>query len=79
LEPLGPSVELAWAYATFANQRMLYSDHAAAVALARRAQELAATLGATDVLSDAIDTEAASLAGQDRPGRPSCAARWTSR
>jgi len=67
LEPLGPSVELAWAYATSANQRMLYSDHDGAIELARRAGELAATLGATDVLSDAINTEAASLAGRDQP------------
>ncbi len=64
LEPLGPSVELAWAYATFANQRMLYSDHDAAIDLARRAQELAARFGATDVLSDALNTQAASAAAK---------------
>jgi DNA-binding SARP family transcriptional activator len=66
LEPLGRTVELAWAYATFANQRMLYSDHDAAIALARRAQELAGSLDATDVLSDALDTEAVSLAAKDQ-------------
>src|SRR5262249_2083251 len=67
LEPLGPSVELAWAYATFANQRMLYADHDTAMGLARRAQELAERLGATAVLSDALNTEAARAAakGQD--------------
>jgi DNA-binding CsgD family transcriptional regulator/tetratricopeptide (TPR) repeat protein len=65
LESCGPSVELAWAYATYANQRMLYGDHEAARELALRAQALAARLGATDVLSDATNTEAASRAAQD--------------
>jgi tetratricopeptide (TPR) repeat protein len=65
LEPLGPSVELAWAYATFANQRMLYADHDAAIDLARRAQELAARFDATDVLSDALNTQAASASAKD--------------
>src|SRR3989440_508301 len=48
LEPLGPSVELARAYATFANQRMLYADYDVAIDLARRAQALATRFGATD-------------------------------
>ena len=60
LEPLGPSVELARAYATFANQRMLYADYDVALDLARRAQALATRFGATDVLSDALNTQAAS-------------------
>jgi tetratricopeptide (TPR) repeat protein len=60
LEPLGPSVELARAYATFANQRMLYADYDVAIDLARRAQTLAVRFGATDVHSDALDTQAAS-------------------
>ena len=60
LEPLGPSVELARAYATFANQRMLYADYDVAIDLARRAQALAVRFGATDVHSDALDTQAAS-------------------
>ena len=64
LEPLGHSVELARAYATFANQRMLYCDHDAAMDLARRAQDLAGEFGATDVLSDALNTEAASAAAK---------------
>jgi DNA-binding CsgD family transcriptional regulator/tetratricopeptide (TPR) repeat protein len=64
LEPLGPSVELAWAYATFANQRMLYADHDAAIEMAGRAQELAARFGATDVHSDALNTRAASAAAK---------------
>jgi DNA-binding CsgD family transcriptional regulator/tetratricopeptide (TPR) repeat protein len=64
LEPLGPSVELARAYATFANQRMLYADYDVAVDLARRAQALAIRFGATDVHSDALNTEAASRSAQ---------------
>jgi len=64
LEPLGPSVELARAYAAFANQRMLYADYDVAIELARRAQALATRFGATDVLSDALNTQAASRSVQ---------------
>jgi tetratricopeptide (TPR) repeat protein len=64
LEPLGPSVELARAYATFANQRMLYADYDVAIDLARRAQALAIRFGATDVHSDALNTQAASRSAQ---------------
>jgi len=64
LEPLGPSVELARAYGTFANQRMLYADYDAAIDLARRAQALAIRFGATDVHSDALNTQAASRSAQ---------------
>jgi DNA-binding CsgD family transcriptional regulator/tetratricopeptide (TPR) repeat protein len=60
LEPLGPSVELARAYATFANQRMLYADYDTAIDLALRAQALATRFGATGVQSDALNTQAAS-------------------
>ncbi|MFE3181292.1 LuxR C-terminal-related transcriptional regulator [Streptomyces violascens] len=60
LEPLGPTVELARAYATLANQRMLFAEYGTATTLARRAQELAERFGATDVLSDALNTEAVS-------------------
>ena len=63
LEPLGPTVELAGAYATLAHQRLLYADYGAARVLARRAQELAERFGATDVLSGALNTEAAGAAG----------------
>ena len=62
LEPLGPSVELARAYATFANQRMLYADNDAAIDLALRAQALATRFGATDIYSDALITHAVSNA-----------------
>jgi DNA-binding CsgD family transcriptional regulator/tetratricopeptide (TPR) repeat protein len=64
LEPLGPTVELAEAHATLANQRMLHADYDTAIFLARRAQEQAQRFGATDVLSDALNTEAASAAYQ---------------
>ncbi|MFI6471252.1 AAA family ATPase [Streptomyces sp. NPDC050516] len=60
LEPLGSTVELARAYATLANQRMLFAEYDTATTLARRAQELAERFGATDVLSDALNTEAVS-------------------
>ena len=71
LEALGPSVELVRAYATSANQRMLYSDHDAAIGLALRAHALATRFEATDVLSDALNTQAASRAakGLDWAGR----------
>jgi DNA-binding CsgD family transcriptional regulator/tetratricopeptide (TPR) repeat protein len=64
LEPLGPSVELARAYATYANQRMLYADYDAAIDLALRAQALAIQFGATAVHSDALNTQAASRSAQ---------------
>src|SRR6266567_3116027 len=64
LEPLGPSVELARAYATFANQRMLYADDDVAIDLALRAQALATRFGATDAHSDALITQAASRSAQ---------------
>ena len=64
LEPLGPSVELARAYATFANQRMLYADYDVAIDLALRAEALAVRFGATGVRSDALNTQAASRSSQ---------------
>ena len=64
LEPLGPSVELARAYATYANQRMLYADYDVAIDLALRAQALAIQFGATAVHSDALNTQAASRSAQ---------------
>ncbi|MFI5959907.1 LuxR C-terminal-related transcriptional regulator [Cryptosporangium sp. NPDC051539] len=64
LEPLGPGVDLARAYATYANLRMLHSDYGAAVGLARRAQTLATRFDAADVLSDALNTQAAAQACQ---------------
>jgi len=64
LEPLGPTTELAYAYATFASQRMLRSEFAAAAELALRAQATAEPLGALGVISDALNTLAVSAAYQ---------------
>ena len=58
LEPLGPSAELAKAYANLAGNRMEDGQNDAAIDLSRRAQELAEPLGLPDVLSDALNTEA---------------------
>lgn len=63
LEPLGPTVELAGAYATLAHQRLLSADYDTAILLARRAQDLAEQFGAAAVLSGALNTEAAGSAG----------------
>lgn len=67
LEPLGPSIELARVYATFANQRMLYADHDRAIDLARRAQVLAEGFTATDIVSDVLITQAVSASCLDLP------------
>jgi DNA-binding CsgD family transcriptional regulator/tetratricopeptide (TPR) repeat protein len=64
LEPLGSSVELAWAYATSATLRMLSSQNATAADLAVRAQQIAEQLGALDVLSDALNTQAVCAANR---------------
>jgi len=57
LEPLGPSKELAWAYATLATQRVLNSEYQAATDLTLRAQAIAEPLGVPEVLSDALNTQ----------------------
>ena len=57
LEPLGPTVELAWAYASLAAMWMVRSANADAVELARRAQAVAGPLGLTEVLSDALNSQ----------------------
>jgi DNA-binding CsgD family transcriptional regulator/tetratricopeptide (TPR) repeat protein len=62
LEPLGPTVELAGAYAALAQQRLLYADYETTIVLARRARELAARFDATAELSLALNTEAAASA-----------------
>jgi DNA-binding CsgD family transcriptional regulator/tetratricopeptide (TPR) repeat protein len=63
LEPFGPSVELAWAYATAALQRSMARDADGAVSMAGKAQAIAAHVGATDALSDALNTEACTIVG----------------
>lgn len=64
LEPLGPSTELARAYADLAGQRMENSQDDAAIRLSRRAQALAEWLSVPAVLSDALNTEGCSAATQ---------------
>ena len=66
LEPLGPTVELARAYATLAHQCLLGTDYESAIRWARRARQLAERFDATDVLSGALNTEAAGAAGLGR-------------
>jgi len=61
LEPLGPTVELAWAYASLAAMWMVRSANADAVELARRAQAVAGPLGLTEVLSDALNSQACAV------------------
>ena len=45
LEPLGPTAELAWAYASLAAMWMVRGASTDAIELARRAQEIAGPLG----------------------------------
>ncbi len=58
LEPLGPTVELAWAYATQAGTLVVHGASNDAIRLARQAQAVAGPLGLTEVLSDALNSEA---------------------
>jgi DNA-binding CsgD family transcriptional regulator/tetratricopeptide (TPR) repeat protein len=66
-EPLGPSTELAWAYASLASNRMLDGHDDAAIGLSRRAQAMAESLNVPGALSDALNTEgcAADALGRD--------------
>jgi DNA-binding CsgD family transcriptional regulator/tetratricopeptide (TPR) repeat protein len=65
LEPLGPTIELARAYATLSAHRMVAYDHDVAIELALRAQQIAEPLGAFEVLSNALNNQgcAAALKG----------------
>ena len=62
LAPIGPTVELAWAYANLARSRMMNSENQAAIELAVRAQVIAEPLGAFDVFSDALNTHGCTVA-----------------
>lgn len=62
LEPLGVSVELAWAYAGAAKAVMENAGSHRGIDLARRAQQLAEELDLPDVLSDALNSEACIVA-----------------
>jgi len=64
LDPLGPSAELAWAYAGLAVQRADDGRHDAAVELSRRAQALAGSLGVPEMLSFTLNTEAWAIASR---------------
>lgn len=57
LEPLGPSIELAWAYAGLATQRLMDAERDAAIELALRAEAIAEPLDVPEVLSDALNTQ----------------------
>jgi DNA-binding CsgD family transcriptional regulator/tetratricopeptide (TPR) repeat protein len=61
LEPLGPTVELAWAYANLATMSMVRGANDDAIALASRAQVVAERLGLTEVISDALNSEACAV------------------
>jgi DNA-binding CsgD family transcriptional regulator len=67
LEPLGETRELSRAYATLAALRMTRNENDEAIGLARRAQALARSLGASDVTADALNTEGCAAAATD-PG-----------
>jgi hypothetical protein len=54
--PLGPTRELAKAYANLASERLFGGDNDAAISLARRAAAIVEPLGDTETLSDALDT-----------------------
>jgi DNA-binding CsgD family transcriptional regulator/tetratricopeptide (TPR) repeat protein len=66
LEPFGPSVELAWAYANLAALTSI-DDSDQSAALARKAAAMAETFGATAVISDALNTEACLDLSIDNP------------
>jgi len=61
LKPLGTTVELAWAYASLAAMWMVRGANQEAIELARRAQAVAGPLGLTEVLSDALNSEACAI------------------
>jgi DNA-binding CsgD family transcriptional regulator/tetratricopeptide (TPR) repeat protein len=67
LEPLGPSTDLAWAYANLAVHRMTEAAYDSAIELAQQAQVIAESLGVPEVLSGALNTQgcaAAAIGGE---------------
>jgi DNA-binding CsgD family transcriptional regulator/tetratricopeptide (TPR) repeat protein len=70
LEPLGPSIELARAYANLAAVLTATDGSAEAIGLAVRAEDLAGSLGDAEVLSGALNTEGCA--------RASLGQEWTS-
>jgi DNA-binding CsgD family transcriptional regulator/tetratricopeptide (TPR) repeat protein len=63
-EPLGPSTELAWAYAKLGSSRMEDGQHDAAIGLSQRAQAMAESFDLPGVLSQALNTEACATSHQ---------------
>jgi DNA-binding CsgD family transcriptional regulator/tetratricopeptide (TPR) repeat protein len=61
LAPLGPTAELAWAYAGLAAKWTVRGRNEEAITLARRAQAIAGPLGLTELVSDALNTEAGTV------------------
>jgi DNA-binding CsgD family transcriptional regulator/tetratricopeptide (TPR) repeat protein len=57
LEPLGPTRQLAAAYAALAANRMTRYENEQAIQLARRARDVAGPIGAFDVIADSLNTE----------------------
>jgi DNA-binding CsgD family transcriptional regulator/tetratricopeptide (TPR) repeat protein len=69
LEPLGPTVELARAYVSVVGDRVTEMRFGEAIALARRAREIAEQLGSYEVQSTALNLEALTAwsAGEEWP------------
>lgn len=67
LEPLGPTVELAWAYANLAGTRMDQSQNAEALELVARARSIAEPRKLSGVLSDTLTTEGYVRASMGEP------------
>jgi DNA-binding CsgD family transcriptional regulator/tetratricopeptide (TPR) repeat protein len=65
LEPLGETRELARAYATLAAIRMTRNENDEAIELSRRAEALARSLGASDVIADALNTRGCAVSATD--------------
>jgi DNA-binding CsgD family transcriptional regulator/tetratricopeptide (TPR) repeat protein len=70
LEPLGPTPELAAAYAGHSMMAQVQGELDLCLALAARAQQLADQLGLPTVLSDALNNEAYGLAAAGREWQP---------
>src|ERR1700683_2626424 len=66
LQPLGETAGLARAYATLAAIKMTRNENDEAIELARRAEALARSLGASDVIADALNTEGCAAAATDQ-------------
>lgn len=68
LVPLGPSAELAWAYAKLASSRMVNSRNDDALSLARQARQVGESLGFPDVVCHALNSEGCARSAVSRDG-----------